>query len=136
MSVWVFAPDGVSIVREYRQYPAGDVIVTGSGRVVVTPANGPTVGIWPVTESPQPSPDYVRSITNTGPGSFIETWTFDQARADARAQAEADELERTAIRTYATAVRAVAQDVDTATAAERGEALEALCRALILQYRV
>lgn len=104
---YVFSPDGVTVVRRYRNLPARhwEALSANSGMVhELTEENAASWGYHMLVEVPQPSEDHVfdpagpQGIINTGPGQFTRSWVFSQEMEDARLDDESREIDAGALR--------------------------------------
>ena len=147
--IWIHTPDGVTITETFSLRPRKHREAVPGGTMVhnlATDATANSFGYWPL-DSVDPGPGWSRTSPRTGAvagGVFVETWEFDQARADAIAAYEAAEADReaeaVALRGMVTALRGVRDDPRPAQNGQRLARLEQdvtiLARALLRKLRI
>ena len=97
---YIKSEDGITPGRRVNELPdkawVQDTVEAGH-YVPLDEQNMNDHGFYTFTQTARPDADHVRTIERVGAG-FETVWTFDQATADANAEAAADEAERTAVR--------------------------------------
>lgn len=97
----IYSIDGITVTKTHRDPPRYHWVQDDTDTGHYIPADT-AAGYFPLVEVPRPSPDHVRSVTRDG-DTFVETWTFDQDRADARIAANTANTNDATIRNRATA---------------------------------
>ena len=118
---YIYSPDGVTNYRRHRELPARHWEETSSDPPEgtyhdLTPANAESWGYYELVEVAQPDADHVRTVENIGPGlGFTEVWTFDQATADANADAADRDVKRGNYQGAVTTLRTWSDQAETTT---------------------
>ena len=128
---YIQSDDGVTPGRRVNELPTKawvqDTVEAGH-YVELTEQNMNDHGFYTFTQTARPDADHVRSVARVGAG-FETVWTFDQAAADANAEAAADETERQTVRDMLPALAALSVP-GAMTNAEQSQAIHQLARAV------
>lgn len=94
----IYSEDGVTVTSVYREAPEHHWVQDTPDSGHYEPADL-AHGYFPLVEVERPSMDHNRTAVRSG-DTFVETWTFDQALADANAVAAVEQAERDQIKNF------------------------------------